>query len=280
MAFGGETADSYYDEGITASMRGDLPAAVQHFEKVLQIDRSYFAAYHQLAKCHIRMGEAGRAAKLLRQVIAVKPNQIPPRVDLGFALLDLGDIGQAREVLGEVANAKPDNARATLGLAICAFREGNWAAAGELAQRSINLGGSNFAAVFLLGKAAKLAGFIEQSFDALSQADALMKNSIESNPEPPEAYFLRGEVNFVRDNYTEALDNYRAAEDRAEGNRHYSAYGEHFTRLDILAKRGLCLQRLGRVQAAREVGVQILGSDPQHKLGAFLKNLEEPGKPA
>jgi tetratricopeptide (TPR) repeat protein len=214
----------------------------------------------------------------LRQVIAVKPNQIPPRVDLGFAMLDMGEINQAREVLGEVANARPDNARATLGLAICAFREGNWGAAVELAQRSINLGGSNFAALYLLGRAAKLAGFMEQSFDALSQADALMRNSIESNPDPPEAYFLRGEVNFARDNHTEALDNYRAAEDRAEANKHYSAYGEHFTRLDILAKRGLCLQRLGRVQAAREVGAQILSSDAQHKLGNFLKNLEEPGK--
>ena len=40
MAFGGETADSYYDEGLTASMKGDLRGAIAHFEKAIQLDNS------------------------------------------------------------------------------------------------------------------------------------------------------------------------------------------------------------------------------------------------
>ena len=44
MVFGGETADSYYDEGVTASMKGDVAQAVRHFKKALGMTPGRFAA--------------------------------------------------------------------------------------------------------------------------------------------------------------------------------------------------------------------------------------------
>ncbi|MCH7909739.1 MAG: hypothetical protein IIB38_08995, partial [Candidatus Hydrogenedentes bacterium] len=61
MAFGGETADSYYDEGLTASIHGDLAAAASHFEKAIHLDNSMGPAYHQLGKCYTRMGRSKAA---------------------------------------------------------------------------------------------------------------------------------------------------------------------------------------------------------------------------
>lgn len=274
MAFGGNTPESYYDEGLTASMKGDVEQAVSFFKQAVQLDNSFLPAFHQLARCYIRIGQAGKAADLLRQVLVLKPKQVPPRVDLGFALLDLGHGGEARKHFMDALAMKPNEARAHLGLARCSFDEGQWEAAVELAREALTAGGANFSVLFLLGRAARLAGMLEDAAEALNRADALLEKSIETNPEAPEGYYLRGEVHFSREDFSRALEFYRSAEDRSGPGKRYSAYGENFTRLDVLAKRGLCLQRLGRIENARELGRQIVAADSGHRLGQALSGLE------
>jgi len=270
MAFGGETAESYYDEGLTASMKGAIPQAIAHFERAIQLDNSFASAYHQLGKCYLRLGNPKKAMAFLEQVVAAKPKQVPARVDLAYALLDLKRTEEARNAFASVTAEKPDNGRAQLGLAYCAFHEGQWDSAATLAQTAVNVGGANFAALFLLGRATRLAGWPDMAVEHFKRADVLLEKSIETSPDQPEGYYLRGELHFVQEEFVKALDNYRAAEDRAEPEQHYAAYGEHFGRIDILAKRGLCLQRLGRVEAAQKAGAQILQIDPENKIGQAL----------
>lgn len=270
MAFGGESADSYYDEGLTASMKGDLRAAIGHFEKAIQLDNSMATAYHQLGKCYHRLGKVKKAVAFLSQVAAKKPDQLPPKIDLGYAYLSLGRTTEAREAFGDVTARKPDNTRALLGLGLCAFQEGQWEAAMAIAQQVVAQSGANFAAYFLLSRAARLAGMVEVAFEAHRKADALIEKTIETTPDSPEGYYLRGELNFAQEDLPRALEAFRAAEDRVHPEKDYLAYGEHFSRLDIIAKRGLCLQRLGREDTAREAGELILKADPGHKIGRLL----------
>lgn len=270
MAFGGETAESYYDEGLTASMKGDLRAAITHFEKAIQLDNSMATAYHQLGKCYHRMGKVKKAVAFLQQVTTKKPDQLPPRIDLGYAQLSLGRTGDARASFEEVIARKVDNTRALLGLGLCSFHEGQWEAAMTVAQQVVAQTGANFAAYFLLCRAARLAGIMEVAIEAHRTADTLIEKTIETTPDSPEGYYLRGELHFAQEDLARALDAYRAAEDRVHPDKSYLAYGEHFSRLDIIAKRGLCLQRLGREDAAREAGELILKADPEHRIGQLL----------
>jgi tetratricopeptide (TPR) repeat protein len=271
MAFGGENAESYYDEGITASMKGDVALALRHFQRAIELDPSMLTAKHQLGKCYLRLGDIRKGAALLQEVCTAQPKQVPARVDLGYALLDLNKVEKARAIFSDVAAFKPDNSRAQLGLAYCAFAEGSWDAAMTLAQTAVNVGGANFAALYLLGRAMRLAGRPDAAAEIFERADGLLEKSIETSPDQPEGYFLRGELHFAHEDFAKALENYRSAEDRAQPGKQYNAYNERFTRLDILAKRGLCLLRLGRREAARELGEQILASDPAHKLGQTLR---------
>lgn len=275
MAFGGETPESYYDEGLTASMKGDVEQAAAFFKKAVQMDSSFLPAFHQLARCYHRMGRAEKAVELLRQVVSLKPAQVPPRVDLGFALLDLGHPDEARMHFNDAIAVKPNEGRAHLGLARCSFDEGQWEAAAEQARTAVGLGGANFAALFLQGRACRLAGLLEESAEALHRADVLLEKSIESSPDAPEAYYLRGELAFAHEDFAKALEHFRAAEDRADSGKFYAAYGDQFTKADILAKRGLCLQRMGRISNAREVGQQVLKLNADHKLGQTLAALKE-----
>ena len=48
MLFGGETAQSYYEEGLTAAMKGDLPLALARFRRALELDVQLHNARYQI----------------------------------------------------------------------------------------------------------------------------------------------------------------------------------------------------------------------------------------
>jgi tetratricopeptide (TPR) repeat protein len=278
MAFGGENAESYYDDGLTASKKGDLVKAIECFERAIRLDSSYAVAYHQLGKCYMRLGQAQRAVDILMQVVRKRPNLGPARLDLGIALLAAGHTREARREFDQLYSLDPSNARALLGLAQCSFNEGDWPSA--LAQSRSALmggGGSNFSALYLAGRAARLSGDEDAAKEMLDSADRVLQKSIEIQPDQPESHYLRGELSFVRGQLASALEYYRAADDRTDSNtpdKVYIAFGESFTQLDIWAKLGLCYQRLGKIERAEEMGKRILARDPNHKLGKALSEAD------
>ena len=97
MAFGGDNAESYYDDGVTASMKGDLKRAAKCFEQAIKKDASFIVAYHQLGKCYLRMGATPQAVSLLQRVVNHMPSKAPFRLDLGQAYLAAGDLPHAKE---------------------------------------------------------------------------------------------------------------------------------------------------------------------------------------
>lgn len=270
MIFGGETADSYYDEGVTASMKGDIAAAVRHFEKALQLDPYHVASCHQLGRCKARQGKLQEAVECFYRAIKARPGPLPPRLDLGFALLEGGNAPRAAEVFQEVLNSKPDNARAMLGLGCCAFERGEWDLAFHLSTQAVTNGGANFSALYLQARAAQLVGAFDVAMVAFDQADDLLERSIESSPEQPEAYFLRGELYFARKNFVAALTTFQTVQTHIDPAAHYYAYGEHFELADVLERQGMCLLRLDRQVEARKLAADILALRPESRVAALL----------
>jgi len=270
MVFGGETADSYYDEGVTATMRGDIAGAVRHFERAMQLDPYHVASCHQLGKCKVRLGELQEAVECFLRVIKARPNPIPPRIDLGFALLEGGNVPRAEVVFNEVLAVKPENSKALLGLAGCAYEKGEWDQAYILVSQVIAAGGTSFSALYLQGRAARLANFHDVAAAAFEAADALLESLIEGKPELPEGYYLRGELYFAQKNVAAALEGFQAAENRMAPDAHYYSYGEHFDLTAVLAKRAMCLYRLDRLADARALGQEILKRDPDNRIAAML----------
>ena len=262
--FGGENADSYYDEGVTASMKGDLEAAVRHFERAIEMDRNHYAAYHQLGKCHLRLGDARKAAELLQHVLRNKPTQVQPRLDYAFALMELGEWKKAQDIFGEVSREKPNNPRASLGLAYCAFQAGQWDAAMRLAQTAANQGGGNFAALFLLGRAAGRAGRAEIAAEAFKKADAVLETHLETSPNQPEGHYLRGELHAAQRSFDKAIEHYARAAECAQPGRQYSAYDARFNRVDVLCRRAYCLYKIGQREAALKIARDVLAEDPDN----------------
>lgn len=277
-AFGGNDAESFYDDGLTASMKGDLERAIQCFEKAIHLDQTLAAAYHQIAKCYLRLGLGNRAVDVLQQVVTKRPDHIAARLDLGHALIKTGDTDSARQQFQQLIVLDPSNARARLGLAQAHFEAGNGPQAMQEAQTALNTGGNNFAALYLLGRAAKLTGDNTLANSTLERADKLIERTLESNPDGPEGLYLRGEVAFARDQFSTALEHYRDARDKTDADnpaRVFSAFGENFVRADIYAKIGLCYQRLGKMDRAKEIGEDILREHPNHAVAKSLAGLRD-----
>lgn len=263
-AFGGDNAESLYDEGLTASMKGDLNRAAECFEGAVRHDPSMATAYHQLGKCYTRLGRNKEAVLLLIQVAKKRPKLYAARIDLGTALTSMGDLEQAKVHFGAVLNDKPDNGKALLGLAKVEFSGGNWARALKYAQESLEKAGSNYACLFMIGRAAQLTEDMSTSQRALSKADELINKYMEMNEDKPEGHFLRGEIAFVQGDYVTALECFRRAEDRIDEKRLYSAYGENFGIVDALARQAQCYERMEKTDRAKEMAERLQKIDANH----------------
>jgi len=250
--FGGENADSYYDEGITASMKGDLPRAIDYFEKTIRLDNSYGAAYHQLGKVYARMGKFKKSIAFLSQVTASKPGQIPPKIDLAYAHLGEGNTSQARDLFYEVTALKPQHVRGRMGVAYCAFAEENYDEAIILLQDIIEGGGATFGTYYLMARAASVGMRPDMLHDSIERADALIEKTLETNDENPGGYYLRGLLLELSKDDEKAEENFALAVERAEPDHHYSAYEEHFSLEDMLGHLAQTRQRQGNAQAAED----------------------------
>lgn len=275
--FGGENAESYYDEGLTAAMRGELELAIGHFESCIRLDNTYAAAYHQIGKAYYRMGRFKKAVSFLDQVVKNRPGQVPAMIDLAYALLNVGELNRARDMFADVLRIKGTNGRAMLGLASCCMVEGQFDQAFELGRQALNAGSDTFAAHYLMARAARYGGHPEGAMEPEQRAEGLAEKAIETSSDAPEGYFLRGMVQHLRGDLGKALDSFTSAETRARRGRHYTAYNEHFTFVDVLFWKALTLQGLEQFDSARKAAQDILEIDANHE-GA--RALLTPGDPA
>ena len=269
MLFGGETAQSYYEEGPTAAMKGDLPLALARFRRALELDVQLHNARYQIGKCLLRMGQAGEALEHLEKV-SKHLMMTQPLVDAGYALLLLNRVEEARQKFSDALQLKPEDARAILGLARCAVAKDQWETAMNLAQHVLQSGYAHFDSHFLIACSADNCGLPETAAANYEKALELMERTIDANPDQPAGYFLRGKVYFFQGNNKAALEDFEAALTKADANAHYAAYHEHFTVLDMLCIKGLTLHKLGRREEAQAVGKRILELAPDNETGKDL----------
>lgn len=270
MLFGGDNAESYYDEGLTAAMKGDLETAVAHFNRATQLDPTFATAWYQLGRCLLRQGATGEAAAALEKALALSPGMTVARIELGYALFKAGNTDQANRVFAQVLDEKPDTPRAILGLGYCAYQAKNWDTAMALADRAASGTSDRFEALFLSGRAAHMMRLKEAALDRLFAADALIDRLIEASPDQPEGYYLRGQIYFLTGEYAKALEHFNAAMERSQPGRRYAVYNEIFDQVEIIAGQGWCHKQMGDSGAAREAGLRILELKPGSRRGKWL----------
>ncbi|HOQ32746.1 MAG TPA: CDC27 family protein [Candidatus Hydrogenedens sp.] len=262
--------DAVYDKGLTELMRGDLISAEKTLMQSLQLNPNSHVVHYQLGRCYLRLGKLLKAQEELEIAIRIQAEHIPSLAELGFVYLCQDRIAEAGNIFKKAVDLRSNHGKSLIGMSVCSFSSGNWAEAYEWALKAVQLGGSHFMALYLLAKAEKVLGHLQESEEHFKKSEELLEKTTEVAPEQPESYFMRGEIALIGEFYNKAYELFCEVENRMDKNREYYFYHEKFNYITILNKQGICLKQLGKKEEAKKIGTKILQLDPENKLAKLL----------
>jgi anaphase-promoting complex subunit 3 len=251
-----------FDEGLTAQMRGEFDAAIAIFKRVIDEHPANAASYHQLGRCHMKLGAFDEAIKCLGTAVRLGPDRIAARLDLGMLYLAAGDVPKAKSQFLRALSRNDSNVKAMAGLGIVHYHEGDLGKAISQFQDACGLNPSNFACHFYLAKVHQAlnnpAGMREE---ALKSA-AICHGLIRMRSEKPEGYFFLAETFVVRQEMKAALQNYLIAKDFSPKDAlNFFAFGLHYTLVENYLGIARCYEKLGENEYARYFGQLTLKLD-------------------
>ena len=112
LALDPENVFAHYNLGYLAQVQGDEVTAVQRYTTTLANDKEFAPALYNLAIL-TEGSDLGAAVALYRRDIAVKPDDAPAYMRLGFALRHLGKDEEAEQMLQKGVELDPSLAGVT-----------------------------------------------------------------------------------------------------------------------------------------------------------------------
>jgi tetratricopeptide (TPR) repeat protein len=192
-----------YAQAKAAEARGDLVAAAQIYESLLQASPRLAPAYNNLGALYLKQHEYRKAATILEQGLKIDPKMFSAFALLGIVRYEMGDYAGARRSLEAALHANPKDGNVELFLVndLIKLDELNLAAdhLWQLSQRQPR----NQEIWYLLGKV-----HMKLSEQALSKLNEIDPNSVWWHE-------ISGEVMESMKNYDGALIEYKKAVEMA-----------------------------------------------------------------
>jgi len=113
--------------GIALVDAGDVPEAIAHFHRALELNPGYAEAYDNLGLALAATGRFAAAIERYRQALGLKADYPEARANLGVALADAGRLDEAIAELGRAVALAPGYATAQNDLAVALAKAGQLA---------------------------------------------------------------------------------------------------------------------------------------------------------
>lgn len=146
-----QLAPVQYLFGLVKSGTGQYEESIRYFERSLDIDPKYTAAYREMANVFNEIGDTDRALETYQQAIELKPDYWEGYKDLGVYHLSNGDFENAIKNFEEVISITPNNSKAFSNLGIAYYYQGQNDRAREMFEKSLSLDQSPLTANNLAG---------------------------------------------------------------------------------------------------------------------------------
>lgn len=188
-----------YAQAKNAEVRGDLGAAAQIYESLLQISPRLAPAYNNLGSLYLRQREYKKAAKVLEKGLKIDPKMVSASALLGIARYEMRDYAGARAPLETAlrSNSNDDNAELFLANDLTKLDELNLAV--EHLRKLAKRQPANQEIWYLLGKV-----HMKLSEQALSKLNEIDPNSVW-------VHEISGEIMEGMKNFDGALVEYKKA---------------------------------------------------------------------
>jgi tetratricopeptide (TPR) repeat protein len=253
---------------------GDPKAAMQHFQKAIELDGKYAAAYNQLAYVQMQTGDLAGAERSLLRYVELRPGFPNPYDSYAELLTKMGrfdeSIGQYEKALAKA----PDFVTAYAGIGNDRTFQGEHAKAREAYQRMLELGKgpTKLAALALRAASFVYEGRTDDAIAALDERlaiadkEGLVPGAIESD-------VLAAYVLFDAGRIPQAARRIEAASRRAAASSLPPTFKEAWATEVVLA-RGFDLVAIGEYEAAAALGEKARASAEGRKDVAQLKGVE------
>jgi tetratricopeptide (TPR) repeat protein len=109
------------------------------FEKCLQVDRTFVAAYVNLGFIHLEKEDFPSARDCFQKAVQLKPDDPEGYNNLGFVYEKMSLLGSAKQMYEQALHLEPDNIEALINLAQVLEKEGDYHQAVAFYQRAIRL---------------------------------------------------------------------------------------------------------------------------------------------
>lgn len=123
----GRTPDELFAKAVTLHQAGDTLGAIQYYEAVLEQQPDRVDARSNLGAAYVKLGRYEDAIKHYQRALLAGSQVVGLRFNLGLAYYKADQIPEAAEQFAAVHKLAPKNASATLLLADCHMRAGEYA---------------------------------------------------------------------------------------------------------------------------------------------------------
>ena len=191
--------------GTILDRRGELPAAVAHFERALRSNPRYAEAENNLGNARLRQGREAEAIEHFHRALSFKPDYAEAYDDLGDALVQTGRLPEAIAAFGEALRLKPAyaNAYSNRGLALTGL--GRKAEANADFVRALELDPRLVEAHLNYGRALVQAGQLAEGIAHYREALRLRPDFREAHNNLANALRLTGDLPAAVEQYLQAL---------------------------------------------------------------------------
>ena len=126
--------------GMACVANGDLPRAIGHLRKAVDVHPRYFKAHHNLGIALAQSGDYAGAAVAFERAASLEPDDIQTRGNLAIVYLNQGDLPAAAEQYRHILRVNPNDGKAHESLALVEYRAGRFEQALERLERARELG--------------------------------------------------------------------------------------------------------------------------------------------
>ncbi|EAQ81552.1 tetratricopeptide repeat protein [Blastopirellula marina] len=179
-------SDAYLLHATEAKEMGNLPEAIDHLSRYLDVAPENTEAMEQLGELLVQTRRWNEAFSVLEQTLRREPDRVESRLRLAEVSLALGRFSDAKEQLEQIIASSAADAETYLLLAACHSANGQWRSAADACEDAIKKDSANIAAY------QQLAALQRSRLDDPAASEATIDQVVSANPTNAEAWVLRG----------------------------------------------------------------------------------------
>jgi Tfp pilus assembly protein PilF len=95
------TKEEFFDQGMAEFAASEFDRAIECYRKAVELDPSYFDAWHALGMAYLRAGKVQQAIEAGKRAVELNPNDMLAHTSLSMYYLRAGDKAMAEMEKGK-----------------------------------------------------------------------------------------------------------------------------------------------------------------------------------